>query len=82
MRTDLKLKCLYPHVLFIITSVEKLIFTNIRAFCCGESWNIHGHDDDDSFGHLELVGCFCYHYDACAEYHVTSSKFLTPITGG
>ena len=65
-----------PHVQFIITSVEKLIFTNIRVFCCGESWNI---DIDHRF---EIVGCFCYPDGDCAEYNVTSSKFPPTLTGG
>ena len=65
----------YPHVQFIITSVKKLIFTNVRAECCAESWNMLDHL-------FEIVWCFCFRYEVCAEYNVTSSKFPPRLTGG
>ena len=78
MRTNLQFKNCYPHVQFIITLVEKPTFINDRAMCCGlYSWNLHGRYDDDYLSDmLKLIGCFCYHVGDCAEYNVTSSKFL------
>ena len=61
------------YMQFIITLVETVVFTNIRVFCCRESWNLHKHEDPRK-AVLEVVGCFCSYNDVCAGYDVTTSK--------
>ena len=68
----------HPYLYFIITFVRKLTVTsNIRALCCGESWNSGG----DLFSNfLEFTACFCLESDVCAAYNMTTSKLTYSIT--
>ena len=55
-----------------------MTFTNVRVECCAESWNLHELGDPvDAFN--KIRGCFCLYLESCADYDVTTRKFLTKM---